>query len=46
MLQKHYLRWKQGKPKGPGLDVMADALGFAAVVKRRAEKAFSQISAA
>jgi hypothetical protein len=34
MLQKHYLRWKQGKPKGPGLDVMADALGFAAVVKR------------
>jgi hypothetical protein len=34
MPQKHYLRWKQGKPKGPGLDVMADALGFAAVVKR------------
>jgi hypothetical protein len=34
MLQKHYLRCKQGKPKGPGLDVMADALGFAAVVKR------------
>jgi integrase len=34
MLQKHYLRWKQGKPKGPGLDVMADALGLAAVVKK------------
>jgi hypothetical protein len=34
MLQKHYLRWKQGKPKGPGVDVMADALGLAAVVKK------------
>jgi integrase len=34
MLQKHYLRWKQGRPKGPALDVMADALGLANMVKK------------
>jgi integrase len=34
MLQKHYLRWEQGRPKGPALDVMADAPGLANMVKK------------